>query len=99
MHAEGGGYGDGEMCPQGFNVDGRTLLPLQDILPLPEAAMGLPIDPDTGYALVEVAEDTWVLTEGVYVIMFVVTSEGVVLFDAPETVAVRLFGSSYLVLY
>lgn len=87
LQEEDGGYGGGEMCPQGFNVDGRTLLPLEDVLPLPEAAMGLPIDPETGYALVEVAEDTWVLTEGVYVIMFVVTSEGVVLFDAPETVA------------
>lgn len=76
------------MCPQGFNLDGLTLTP--EILPLPEAAMGIPIDPEKGFGMVEVAEGTWVLTGGIYVIMFVVTSEGVVLFDAPETVAVRI---------
>ena len=43
------------------------------MLPLPPAAMGLAVDPEVGFALEEIEPDTWIITEGVYVCMFVVT--------------------------
>ncbi|NJR42539.1 MAG: hypothetical protein HC767_07600 [Akkermansiaceae bacterium] len=75
-------------CTSGFNFGGLTLVPEDEVLPLPAAAKGLTVDPAKGFVMEEIAEDTWIITEGVYVIMFVVTSEGVVLFDAPPSLAV-----------
>jgi hypothetical protein len=86
--ADQGSYGH-DVCPPGFNFGGAELVPESDVLPLPPAAKGLVVDPETGYALDEIADDTWIITEGVYVCMFVVTSEGVVLFDAPPSLVVR----------
>jgi hypothetical protein len=64
-------------------------VPESEVLPIPEAGRGLTVDPETGYALEEIADGTWIITDGFYVCMFVVTSEGVVLFDAPPSLAVR----------
>jgi hypothetical protein len=64
-------------------------VPESEVLPIPEAGRGLTVDPETGYALEEIADGTWIITDGFYVCMFVVTSEGVVLFDAPPSLTVR----------
>jgi hypothetical protein len=64
-------------------------VPESEVLPIPDSGKGLPVDPELGYALEEIADDTWALTDGVYVCLFVITTEGVVLFDAPPSLAVR----------
>jgi hypothetical protein len=64
-------------------------VPESEVLPIPDSAKGLTVDPELGYALEKIADDTWALTDGLYVCMFVVTTDGVVLFDAPPSLAVR----------
>jgi hypothetical protein len=78
-----------DRCRTGFNFGGSELVPESEVLPIPDSGKGLPVDPEVGYALKEIADDTWALTDGLYVCMFVVTTEGVVLFDAPPSLAVR----------
>lgn len=74
-------------CEKGINFLGTGLTPLEDILPVPPLGMGLEINPDIGLGMEELAPDVYVITEGVYTSMFVVTDDGVVLFDAPPTTA------------
>lgn len=59
-------------------------------LPLPATAIGPSIDPSKGYTTFQVADDVWVVTDGVYQAMFASTGSGVVLFDAPETLTGKL---------
>jgi glyoxylase-like metal-dependent hydrolase (beta-lactamase superfamily II) len=58
--------------------------------PLPEAAKGVPIPPDTGFYVEEVADGLYFATEGVYTTMFLTTGEGVIVVDAPPTFGDRL---------
>lgn len=64
-----------------------TLAQEQDYLPIPENTGGVPIDQEKGYYLGELGNDLYFVTEGVYQAMFYVTDEGVVLVDAPPTLA------------
>jgi hypothetical protein len=88
---------DADTCPGGFNFGGLELVPAEDVLPIPDVARGLLVDPAVGFAMDEIANDTWIVTDGSYVLMFVVTSEGVVLFDAPQSLAVRSFLPFFLI--
>lgn len=73
----------------GLNFGGLELVPKEAILPLPEVTTGLPVDPAVGYATQEISPGIHIVTNGAYVNMIAVTSEGVVLFDCPPTVGVR----------
>jgi glyoxylase-like metal-dependent hydrolase (beta-lactamase superfamily II) len=48
------------------------------------------IDQKTGYAVQKVATDTYVMTDGIWQSAFLVTSEGVVVLDAPESYASKI---------
>jgi len=50
-------------------------------------AKATPIDPRKGYAVKELKPDIYMITEGAYESVFVTTSKGVVLFDAPPSLA------------
>lgn len=52
---------------------------------LPEAARGVPLDPDKGYYVGELGSGLYFVTEGVSQAMFLVTTEGVVVVDAPPS--------------
>ena len=58
--------------------------------PLPEAAKGVPISPDKGYAVEEVADGLFWVTEGAYTTMFLTTGEGVIVVDAPPSFGDKL---------
>lgn len=77
-------------CPNGFNFGGPHPTPATDVLPVPEAALPRMIS-EAGFILDELkAGEVYALTENIYVNMFAVTDEGVVLFDSPASLAVRL---------
>jgi glyoxylase-like metal-dependent hydrolase (beta-lactamase superfamily II) len=55
---------------------------------LPQAkARAWPVDPQKGYAVREIKPNVFAVTEGTYESMFVTTGKGVVLFDAPPSLA------------
>lgn len=58
-----------------------------EFLPIPEGTGGVPVDAEKGYYLGELGGGLYFATEGVYQAMFYVTDEGVVLVDAPPTLA------------
>ncbi|MGD1837975.1 MAG: hypothetical protein ACPKPY_07960 [Nitrososphaeraceae archaeon] len=49
------------------------------------------IDPEKGYAVIEIADDLYWVTTGDYEAMFLTTGEGVIAVDAPPTI-----GDKYL---
>jgi glyoxylase-like metal-dependent hydrolase (beta-lactamase superfamily II) len=55
-------------------------------VPVPESALG-PDIPSEGYLVQELGENLYMITDGLYQMMFLVTSEGVVAVDAPATLA------------
>lgn len=57
---------------------------------LPVAAQDAPIPQDVGYLSREVKPGVFVVTEGLYQAMFVVTKVGVVVVDAPPTIGTKL---------
>jgi glyoxylase-like metal-dependent hydrolase (beta-lactamase superfamily II) len=67
----------------------------QDVNSLPDYVSLLPqvkanapvIDPHKGYAVQELKPDVYMITEGAYESVFVTTGKGVVLFDAPPSLA------------
>lgn len=61
-------------------------------LPVPASTeeARIPIDPDKGYWVGEVADRFYVATDGVWQSGFLVTRDGVVLFDAPASYGARL---------
>ena len=59
--------------------------------PVPEVAKGVPISPEKGYHVEEIADGLYWLTEGAYTAMFLTTGEGVIAVDAPPTI-----GDKYL---
>ncbi|MBT8251506.1 MAG: MBL fold metallo-hydrolase, partial [Nitrosopumilus sp.] len=44
---------------------------------------GPEIDPEKGYAVIEIGDGLYWLTDGIYQVMFLTTGEGVILVDAP----------------
>jgi glyoxylase-like metal-dependent hydrolase (beta-lactamase superfamily II) len=67
-----------------------TALAERDWADLPAAAQDTPIPQDTGYLSREIKPGVFVVTEGLYQAMFVVTRRGVVVVDAPPTIGPRL---------
>lgn len=59
--------------------------------PLPEIAKGPSISRDKGYHVEEIADGLYWVTNGVYITMFLVTGEGVIVVDAPP-----MLGDKYL---
>lgn len=62
----------------------------RDWADLPPAARDLPIPADAGFLSREVAPGVFVVTDGLYQAMFVVTKTGVVVVDAPPTIGDKL---------
>jgi glyoxylase-like metal-dependent hydrolase (beta-lactamase superfamily II) len=58
--------------------------------PLPDAAKGVPISPDKGYYVREIADGLYWVTEGVYETMFLTTGKGVIVVDAPPSFGDKL---------
>lgn len=80
---QAGAYGDAGGF-QGFNFGtGRLQLPL----PLPATLERTLIDPTKGYAIIELEPGVHFVTEGVYNILVIVGDGGVVVIDAPPTMA------------
>jgi glyoxylase-like metal-dependent hydrolase (beta-lactamase superfamily II) len=67
-----------------------TALAERDWADLPTAAQDTPIPQDSGFLSREVKPGVFVVTEGLYQAMFVVTRTGVVVVDAPPTIGPRL---------
>jgi glyoxylase-like metal-dependent hydrolase (beta-lactamase superfamily II) len=67
-----------------------TALAERDWADLPSAAQDTPIPQDSGYLSREIKPGVFVVTEGLYQAMFVVTRRGVVVVDAPPTVGTKL---------
>jgi glyoxylase-like metal-dependent hydrolase (beta-lactamase superfamily II) len=67
-----------------------TALAERDWADLPTAAQDAPIPQDTGYLSREVKPGVYIVTEGLYQAMFVVTRRGVVVVDAPSTIGSKL---------
>ncbi len=59
------------------------------VVPLPPTAFGPPI-PDKGYLVEEIAGGLYWVTEGSYIALFMETRRGVVVMDAPPTLAAAL---------
>jgi len=58
--------------------------------PLPEAARGIPIPKDKGYALQSLGDGLYFVTDGFYNTMFMTTGKGVIVVDAPPSLTPRL---------
>jgi glyoxylase-like metal-dependent hydrolase (beta-lactamase superfamily II) len=54
---------------------------------VPAAAQGPPVDPAKGYRLQDLGGDLYMVTDNIYQAMFLVYDTGVVLVDAPQTLA------------
>lgn len=67
-----------------------TALAERDWADLPAAAQDAPIPQDVGYLSREMKPGVFVVTEGLYQAMFVITRRGVVVVDAPPTIGTRL---------
>lgn len=57
---------------------------------LPALAQDAPIPQDVGYLSREVADQVYVVTDGLYQAMFVITDKGVVVVDAPPSIGNKL---------
>jgi glyoxylase-like metal-dependent hydrolase (beta-lactamase superfamily II) len=70
-------------------VQAQTADTLPDYVPLlPQVkAKALVVDPQKGYVVKELKPDIFMITEGTYQSVFVITGKGVVLFDAPPSFA------------
>jgi glyoxylase-like metal-dependent hydrolase (beta-lactamase superfamily II) len=70
----------------------QTMETLPDYVPLlPQVKAKAPaIDPNKGYFVAEIKPGVFMVTEGAYESVFVVTGKGVVLFDAPPSFAQHL---------
>lgn len=62
----------------------------QEFVPLPPTAFGPPIPQDKGYLVEEIGRGLYWVTEGTYIALFLETREGVVVIDAPPTLASAL---------
>ena len=66
--------------------------PLESYVPVLESTLqkSIEVDPGKGYAIREVKRDIYVLTDGVWQSLVVVSGEGVVLVDAPESLGANI---------
>lgn len=66
--------------------------PLESYVPVLESTLkkSIQVDPKKGYAIHEVKSNIYVLTDGVWQSLVVVSNEGVVLVDAPETLGANI---------
>jgi glyoxylase-like metal-dependent hydrolase (beta-lactamase superfamily II) len=62
-------------------------------LPLPEGAMGVEIPQDQGYAMEEIGDGLYWVTDGTYQIMFLTTGEGVIVVDAPPSMGDKILSA------
>jgi glyoxylase-like metal-dependent hydrolase (beta-lactamase superfamily II) len=70
-----------------------TALAERDWADLPAAAQDTPVPQDTGYLSREVKPGVFVVTEGLYQAMFIITRRGVVVVDAPPTIGPKLMSA------
>jgi glyoxylase-like metal-dependent hydrolase (beta-lactamase superfamily II) len=64
--------------------------PPAEFVPLPQTAFGPPIPQDKGYLVEEIGNGLFWVTEGSYIAVFLETRQGVVVVDAPPTLAQAL---------
>ena len=84
LQAEAAGSYGGPDGFQGFNFGaGRLQVPL----PLPDTLERTPIDPAKGYAIIELEPGVHFVTEGIYNILVIEAEGGVIVIDAPPTMA------------
>lgn len=90
LMAAGCGDGDADALPTGSvdagGVDAGSIdasEPGTSYAPLPETARGVPIDPARGYALEEIRDGLYWVTNGSEQAAFLVSTEGVIVIDAP----------------
>lgn len=62
-------------------------VPIAAYATVPSAAQGPPVDPAKGYRLQDLGRDLYMVTDNIYQAMFLVHDTGVVLVDAPQTLA------------
>ncbi len=62
--------------------------------PVLDSSRGPEIDPDKGYAVLDLGANAYFVTEGVYQVLFVRTANGLVLVDAPPTIGARLLAAA-----
>lgn len=62
-------------------------VPIDAYRSVPAGAQGPPVDPAKGYRLQDLGPDLYMVTDNVYQAMFLVYDAGVVLVDAPQTLA------------
>ncbi len=55
------------------------------VAPVPDIAKGVPISQDKGYAVKEINNGLYWVTEGAYTAMFLTTGQGVIVVDAPPS--------------
>jgi glyoxylase-like metal-dependent hydrolase (beta-lactamase superfamily II) len=67
-----------------------TALMERDWADLPKAAQDVPIPQDKGYLSREIKPGVFMVTEGLYQSMFIITRRGVVVIDAPPTIGTKL---------
>ena len=86
---DGHDHGPGDIHSIINSLDGFATpgLPVSDYLDVPASAFGPQIDQEKGYFTEEIRNGVWWVTEGVYQSMFIVTAEGVMVADAPPSLA------------
>jgi glyoxylase-like metal-dependent hydrolase (beta-lactamase superfamily II) len=62
----------------------------REYFPLPATSLGPNIDPEKGYTTERLTKDVYMVTDGLYQAIFAVTTEGVVVVDAPPTIGANL---------
>ena len=55
--------------------------------------VGPTIDPEKGYAVIEISDGLYWVTDGVYQIMFLTTGEGVIVVDAPPSLGEKILSA------
>ena len=73
-------------------IQAQTQQSLESYKPVLESTLdrSIKVDYEKGYAIIEVKPDIYVLTDGIWQSAAVITSEGVVLIDAPESFGAKI---------
>jgi len=86
-------HGDHDALLTPYTNTGSIATPLTYIekyADIPDASAGIPIDPDKGYAVLDLGDGAYFVTEGVYQVMFIEHEDGLILADAPPNIGSRL---------
>lgn len=62
--------------------------------PVLESSKGPTIDPDKGYAVLDLGNGAFFVTEGVYQVMFIRTEDGLILADAPPNINAMILAAA-----